>query len=284
MDVNETKLANAVHAIELRPAREEEITSRGAQPGYGSPIGVSDALVVADDAVPASPNLVAGANEVGYHFINVNYGRDYKADIVADIAAAKEGDACPRCGSPLRLSGGVETGNIFKLGTRYSDALDARYLDKDGQQKTVVMGSYGIGVGRLLGCIAEEHNDVRGLVWPVTVAPYHVHLVSLAREGEAHEAAESLYAEMQVAGMEVLYDDREASAGVKFNDADLIGIPLRLTIGERSMARGGAEMKRRSAPDSTIVSLEEAVLRLRQEIKALEDEIRAGVVEVEFDA
>jgi prolyl-tRNA synthetase len=283
MDVNETKLANVVHAVELRPAREEEITSRGAQPGYGSPIGVRDALVVVDDIVPESPNLVAGANEVGYHYVNVNYGRDYRADIVADIAAAKEGDACPRCGEPVRLSGGVEAGNIFKLGTRYSDALGAVYLDKDGLQKPAVMGSYGIGVGRLLACIAEEHNDERGLVWPVTVAPYQVHVVSLAREGEAHEAAERLYAAMEAAGIEVLYDDRETSAGVKFNDADLIGIPLRLTIGERSLAQGGAELKRRSALNSTIVTLEEAVVTLRQEIHALEEEIRAGVVKVEFD-
>ena len=284
MDVNETKLANMVKAVELRPAREEEITSRGAQPGYGSPIGVRDALVVVDDAVLGSSNLVAGANEVGYHYINVNYGRDYKADVVADIAAAKEGDACPRCGAPLRLSGGVETGNIFKLGTRYSNALGAVYLDKDGQQKPVVMGSYGIGVGRLLACIAEEHNDERGLIWPVTVAPYHVHLVSLAREGQAHETAEKLYAGMQSADIEVLYDDRETSAGVKFNDADLIGIPLRLTIGERSLTQGGAELKLRSAQSATVVPLEEAVTKLKQEIQVLEEEIRARVVDVEFDA
>jgi prolyl-tRNA synthetase len=284
MDVNETKLANVVRAVELRPAREEEITSRGAQPGYGSPIGVTDALVVVDDAVPVSPNLVAGANEVGYHYVNVNYGRDYKADIVADIAAAKEGDLCPRCGEPVRLSGGVETGNIFKLGTRYSDALGAVYLDKDGRQKPVVMGSYGIGVGRLLACIAEEHNDERGLIWPVTVAPYHVHLVSVAREGEAHEAAEKLYGDMQSAGIEVLYDDRETSAGVKFNDADLIGIPLRLTIGERSLAQGGAELKHRAAANAAIVPLEKVIARLTQEIRALEEKIQAKVVEVEFDA
>jgi prolyl-tRNA synthetase len=283
MDVNETKLANVVKANELRPAQEEEITSRGAQPGYGSPIGVRDALIVVDDAVVGSTNLVAGANEVGYHYINVNYGRDYKADVVADIAAASEGDECPVCGEALRLSRGVEAGNIFKLGTRYTDALEAVYLDKDGKQKSVIMGSYGIGVGRLLACVAEEHNDERGLVWPITISPYHVHMVSLAREGEAHEAAEKLYTQMQAAGLEVLYDDREGSAGVKFNDADLIGIPLRVTVGERSLAQGGVEMKRRDVKESRVVELGEVVQVLKGEIKALEQEIAGKVVEVPFE-
>jgi prolyl-tRNA synthetase len=226
---------------------------------------------------------VAGANEVGYHFINVNYERDYKADIVADIAAAGEGDACRVCGEALRLSRGVEAGNIFKLGTRYTDAMGAVYLDKEGKQKSVVMGSYGIGVGRLLACVAEEHNDERGLVWPITIAPYQVHMVSLAKEGAAHQAAEKLYAEMEAAGIEVLYDDREGSAGVKFNDADLIGIPLRVTVGERSLAQGGVEMKRRDGKESRIVGLGEIVEVLKGEIKALEDEITEEIVEVPFE-
>ncbi|MEO8288578.1 MAG: proline--tRNA ligase [Chloroflexota bacterium] len=284
MDVNETKLANVVKAKELRPAHEEEILAIGAQPGYGSPIGVHDALVVVDDAAAQSPNLVAGANEVGYHYINVNYGRDYRADIVADIAAAKVGDACPNCGEPLHLSGGVETGNIFKLGTRYSDALGALFLDKEGKQKAVIMGSYGIGVGRLLACVAEEHNDERGLVWPITIAPYHVHLVSLAKEdGEARDAAERLYREMQSAGIEVLYDDRDGTAGVKFNDADLIGIPLRITVGDRSLSQGGVEMKRRSGSATEIVALDDVIARLQHEIAALHKEIEANIVEVRFE-
>jgi prolyl-tRNA synthetase len=244
---------------------------------------VRDALIVVDDAVVGSTNLVAGANEVGYHYINVNYGRDYKADVVADIAAASEGDECPVCGEALRLSRGVEAGNIFKLGTRYTDALEAVYLDKDGKQKSVIMGSYGIGVGRLLACVAEEHNDEGGLVWPITISPYHVHMVSLAREGEAHEAAEKLYTQMQAAGLDVLYDDREGSAGVKFNDADLIGIPLRVTVGERSLAQGGVEMKRRDVKESRVVELGEVVQVLKGEIKALEQEIAGKVVEVPFE-
>ncbi|MBN2389552.1 MAG: proline--tRNA ligase, partial [Anaerolineae bacterium] len=228
MEVNETKLANAVKAKALRPATEAEIRAIGAEPGYGSPLGVRDALVVVDDAVVVSPNLVAGANETGYHLRNVNYGRDYQADIVADIAAAQEGDACPACGGALRAERGVEVGNIFKLGTRYTEAMGARFLDQDGELKPVVMGSYGIGIGRLLACVAEMHRDDYGLIWPITVAPYSVHLLTLGpADSEATTVAEKLYSEMLAAGFDVLFDDRDRSPGVKFNDADLIGIPLR---------------------------------------------------------
>jgi prolyl-tRNA synthetase len=283
MEVNETKLTNAVKAKELRPAREEEIRAIGAEPGYGSPIGVRDTLIVVDDLIPDSPNLVAGANEAGYHALNVNYGRDYQAAIVADLVKANDGHACPRCGSPLRTSRGVEVGNIFKLGTRYTDSMGATFLDKDGQSKPVIMGSYGVGVGRLLGCIAEEFRDDRGLIWPVTVAPYHLHLVALTGGGgQAGEVAERLYADLQAAGVEVLYDDREESPGVKFNDADLIGLPLRLTVGERALKRGGVELKRRDSADIALVPPEEAVARVQQELAALTAAIQARVVEEAF--
>ncbi len=261
MDLNETKLANAVKANELRPAREEEIRGIGAEPGYGSPVGVTDALVVVDDAVAGSPNLVAGANEAGYHLLNVNYGRDYTAGIVTDIAAAREGDACVQCGRPVRASGGVEVGNIFKLGTRYTDAMGATFLDRDGESRSVIMGSYGIGVGRLLACVAEEHHDERGLVWPISVAPYEVHLVSLGGEGtEAQQVANDLYSRLEQDGVEVLYDDREASPGVKFADADLIGLPLRVTVSARSLERGGVEVKRRAGGQEVVIVPVEGVV------------------------
>ncbi|HEX8597394.1 MAG TPA: proline--tRNA ligase [Chloroflexia bacterium] len=270
MDLNETKLANVVKANDLRPAREEEIRSIGAEPGYGSPIGVRDALVVVDDAVAGSPNLVAGANEVGYHLLNVNYGRDYTAGTVTDIAAAKEGDACVQCGSPVRASGGVEVGNIFKLGTRYTDALGATFLDRDGVSRPIIMGSYGIGVGRLLACVAEEHHDERGLVWPISVAPYEVHLVSLGGEGtEAQQVANDLYSRLESGRIEVLYDDREASPGVKFADADLIGLPLRVTVSARSLERGGVEVKRRESGEVVIVPVEGVVEYVVGEIHVL---------------
>lgn len=274
MAVNETKLANAVRARQLRPARDEEIRRVGAVPGYASPVGLKDALVVVDDIVPQSPNLVAGANEEGYHLLNVNYGRDYRADIVADIAAAGEGDPCPKCGNPMRTSRGVEVGNIFKLGTRYSEAMGCTFLDRDGREKPVIMGWYGIGTGRLLACIAEEHHDDQGLVWPVTVAPYHVHLVLLMRKDRGpREVAERLYAQLWNAGVEVLYDDRPESPGVKFNDADLIGLPLRLTVSERSLQRGGVELKLRRERGSAIVTVEEAVSRVKAGIATLEEQM-----------
>jgi prolyl-tRNA synthetase len=271
MEVNEAKLSNAVGAKALRPATDDEIRATGAVAGYGSAIGVKGALVVIDEAVASTPNLVAGANEAGYHLLNVNHGRDYKADVVADIAAAREGDACPECGSPLKAVRGVEVGNIFKLGTRYSDALGCTFQDKDGQTRPVVMGSYGIGVGRLLACVAEAHNDDYGLRWPISVAPYAVHLVGLM-EGAANEA-EQLYADLKRAKIEVLFDDRDERPGVKFNDADLIGCPLRLTISKKSLEKGGVELKRRTSKDVVIVPLAEVLARAQSEIAALWTEL-----------
>src|ERR687897_69777 len=262
MELNETKLANAVGANGLRPALPEEVRAVGAEPGYGSPLGVEGAIVVVDDAIPASSNLVAGANEEGSHFLNVNYGRDFEADIVADIAAAENGSLCPECTNTMRAFRGVEVGNIFKLGTRYSEALGASFLDADGKRKPVVMGSYGIGLGRLLACIAEEHHDENGLVWPISVAPYHVHIVS----ADAGEVAAGLYERLVSAGVEVLYDDRRESLGAKFKDADLIGAPIRLTLTPRSMEKGGVEIKARGSSEGHIVPIEGAVAALRREI------------------
>ena len=278
MEVNETKLANAVGALALRPAVEAEIRAAGAVPGYASPVGLKDVLVVADDLAPAAPNLVAGANEEGYHLLNVNYGRDYTAAIVTDIAAARDGDVCPRCGAALYTARGVEVGNIFQLGTRYTDALGASYLDSEGKARPVVMGSYGIGSGRLLACIAEEHHDDFGLIWPVTVAPYHVHLIGMPG---AEAESESLYTALWANGIETLYDDRADTAGVKFNDADLIGLPIRLTLGKRSLKDGGVECKRRDRAEKSILPLDGAVEHIQRELVALESEINARIVVAE---
>jgi prolyl-tRNA synthetase len=280
MEVNENKLANAVKAVELRPAHAEEIAAIGAVAGYASPINLKGALVVVDDLIPDSPNLVAGANETGYHYINVNFGRDYRADIVADLAAAEEGYPCPNCGAPLRSSRGIEVGNIFKLGTFYSQAMGANYLDKDGKAQPITMGSYGIGSGRLLACVAEEHRDDKGLIWPMSIAPYDVHLLALRGGGEQ---AEALYAELQAAGLDVLFDERDESPGVKFNDADLIGLPIRLTVGERSLKEGGAELKLRHAEEKRLVKLDEVlavVTRTKEELLAA---IKAKIVTVPFE-
>ena len=288
MELNETKLANALKSIDLRPAHEEEIKSLGASPGYASPVGLDFkqnkgllgwVIVVVDDLIPGSANLVAGANEDGYHYLNVNYGRDYTADIVADLVNAEDGFVCVECGSPLRTSRGVEVGNIFQLGTRYTDDLEAKFVDKDGQLKPVIMGSYGIGVGRLLACIAEEHNDENGLIWPITVAPYQVHIVSLK---DADYAASVIYDQLTQAGVEALYDDRDESAGVKFNDADLIGIPLRITCGKRGLERGEVELKRRTDAEKRNVPIDEIVEVIQAEIAALKAEIMVKVKPVVY--
>jgi prolyl-tRNA synthetase len=279
MELNETKLANAIKAKSLRPAEDEEIRAVGAVPGYASPIGLEKALVVVDDLIPMSPNMVAGANEEEYHFLHVNYGRDYQADVVADIAAAGDGDPCPQCGTPLHEERGIEVGNIFKLGTWYSEAAGATYQDKDGQEKPIVMGSYGIGSGRLLASIVEEYHDEYGLILPISVAPYEVHLVSLAESqgDDVQNAAEGIYESLQGEGIEVLYDDRDDSPGVKFNDADLIGVPIRLTVGARSLEQGGVELKLRDEQERKLIPEGEVVAYVQGTIDRLDQEIMDNV-------
>ena len=297
MDLNETKLTNVLKAKELRPALEDEIISVGAVPGYASPKGLKDVLVVVDDAIPESPNLVAGANEEGFHYLNVNYDRDYKAEIVADIAVAEEGSLCPECANPMGLQRGVEVGNIFKLGSRYSKAMGANFLDQEGQTKPVIMGSYGIGSGRLMASVAEEHHDEYGLIWPISVAPYAVHLIILQKkekhqdqnEGEEVDdndpldVAEGLFAQFQSAGIEILFDDRDQRPGVKFNDADLIGIPIRLTVSDRSLQAGGIEVKQRDQKEKTIIPIDKIVSHVEAAIAELKADIDQEVVTIPFE-
>lgn len=285
LEVNETKVANAARALGLRPAQDDEIRAAGAVPGYASPIGVRDALVIADTSIPEAVNLVAGANEEGVHLRNVNYGRDWEAQTVADIASAREGDACDECGAALSLSRGVEVGNIFQLGTRFTDALGASFLDENGKAQSIIMGSYGIGVGRLLACVVEHSHDDGGIVWPVTVAPFHVHLVSLAKaDGDARTAAEQLYADLRDRGVEVLYDDRKENPGVKFNDADLIGCPVRITVGDRGLKNGIMELKVRAEEGKGMeVPVGEVVGRVEAVLADLRGAIEATVVDVPYE-
>lgn len=251
--VNETKLASAVDATELRPMTVDEIDSIGCVAGYASPVAIADhVLVVVDDLVAAAANLVAGANEEGVHLRNVNVGRDYVPDVITDIAAVDDGDPCSICGDPLRTTRGVEVGNIFKLGTKFSIAAGANFTDDDGTEKPIVMGSYGIGVGRLMACIAEEHHDEKGLCWPTSIAPFDVHLCVLGNSSISH--ADALYEELQLNGIEVLMDDRGERAGVQFAEADLIGIPLRIVVSPRSLELGGMEVKRRSEQSASVIA------------------------------
>ena len=260
-EVNETKLVNAIAAKGggLRPATVEEIKAAGMEPGYGSPIGAHDTVVVVDDLVARSPNLVAGANRVGWHYRNVNVGRDFTPDVVADLTNAQEGDPCPTCGQPLILRNGIEVGNIFKLGTKYSDAVGATYLGEDGVAHPIIMGSYGIGVGRNVACVVEAHHDDKGIIWPVEVAPYAAHLVEIgaAREPRVAELAERLHQVAFDAGREILWDDRDESPGVKFTDAELLGMPWILTVSPRSLAAGGVEVTERATGERATRSIEE---------------------------
>jgi prolyl-tRNA synthetase len=257
-EVNETKLTNAVKAVGgLRPAHVEEIRAAGMEPGYASPIGAHDTVVVIDELAARSPNLVAGANRHGYHLLNVNHGRDFSADLVVDITNAREGDPCRQCGKPVILRHGIEVGNIFKLGTDFTKALGATYLAEDGSRQLVVMGSYGIGLGRNVACIVEEHHDEKGIVWPPEVAPYPAHLVALGagKDPAVGEAAEGLYQRLTDAGVEILYDDRDESPGVKFTDAELLGMPTILTISTRSLAAGGVEVTDRASGERGVQPL-----------------------------
>jgi prolyl-tRNA synthetase len=264
-EVNETKLANAAKVVgALRPATAEEIKAAGMEPGYASPIGAHDTTVVVDALAARSPNLVAGANRHGFHLRNVNVGRDFTPDLVADIVNAREGDACPSCGEPVHLSKGIEVGNIFKLGTDFTEKLGATYLAEDGSRHHVIMGSYGIGLGRSLACIVEAHHDDKGIVWPEAVAPYTVHLVALGagKEPAVGEAADGLYQRLTDAGVEVLYDDRDESAGVKLTDAELLGMPTIVTISPRSLAAGGAEVTSRASGERMVQPIDELAARL----------------------
>ncbi|MEO5939439.1 MAG: YbaK/EbsC family protein, partial [Candidatus Limnocylindrales bacterium] len=268
LEVNETKLSNAVGASTgIRPATVDEIKAAGMEPGYGSPIGAHDTIVVVDELVAHSPNLVAGANKVGFHYRNVNVGRDFQADVTADIGNAREGDPCPTCGRPVILRNGIEVGNIFKLGTKFTDAAGAAYLGEDGKEHPIVMGSYGIGVGRNVACIVEDHHDEKGIVWPEEVAPYAAHLVAIGanKDPQIAEIAERLHAIAESAGYwrQILYDDRNESPGVKFTDAELLGMPWILTVSPRSIAAGGVEVQNRATGERTTRPIEDVETMLR---------------------
>jgi prolyl-tRNA synthetase len=267
-EVNETKLANAAGASTgIRPATVDEIKAAGMEPGYGSPIGAHDTVVVVDELIARSPNLVAGANREGYHYRNVNVGRDFTPDVVADITNAQAGDPCPNCGSPLILRNGIEVGNIFKLGTKFSNAAGASYLGEDGREHPIVMGSYGIGIGRNVACVVEAHHDDKGIAWPEDVAPYAAHLVAIGanKDPRVAEVAERLHAVAQDAGYwrDILYDDRDESPGVKFTDAELLGMPWILTVSPRSLAAGGVEVTNRATGERSTRPIEEAEALIR---------------------
>ncbi len=278
-DINETALRQAAGEDDLTPATPDQIRAIGAEPGYGSPVGVHDAFIVADQSIEDSPNLVAGANKPGYHLKNVNLGRDYHADVVANFASAWEGAPCPVCGEAMKLERGIEVGNIFQLGTRYTERMGATYLDKDGKAQPIVMGSYGIGIGRNAASVVEQRHDDKGILWPISIAPYQVSLLSLGKEQAVIDATDTLYDELTAAGIEVLYDDRSDRPGVKFADAELIGNPIRLSISKRTLEAGEVELRLRTSDTSETAPLGQIVDRVKQIMAelfaALEPEPRA---------
>ena len=265
IEINEVKLKNSLHCFDLRLASEAEVKAAGIVAGSASPIGVTGIRVIADDSITSGANFIAGANKPDTHFRNVNYPRDFKVDLVTDIARAKAGDGCPRCGRKLSFSRGIEVGHIFKLGTFLSQKLGASFVDANGVSQPMVMGCYGIGLGRLLAAAIEQNHDDKGIIWPMSITPYHIYLCPLYRENsEVATAAEKLYAKLEAEGLEVLFDDRPESPGVKFNDADLLGIPIRVTISPRTLETNSAEIKKRSEKKSELVPLERIVARLKE--------------------
>jgi prolyl-tRNA synthetase len=272
LEVNETKLRNVLKCAELRLATEDEVTQAGIIAGFASPIGVKGVKVVADDSITSGSNFIVGANRPGYHYKNANYPRDFQVDLMPDIALARPGAGCPWCGAELSLARGIEVGHVFKLGTFISERFGASFLDKDGKSRPIVMGCYGIGLGRLLAAIVECSHDDKGIIWPLPVAPYQVHLCALYLDEPAVlPAAEGIYQELQKEGIEVLFDDRVESPGVKFNDADLLGIPLRLTLSPRTLRSEGIEAKWRTQKETQILPLD----NLAAEVKKLLEEIVA---------
>lgn len=260
MQVNEVKLSNALKARELRLASDAEIEAAGLVPGFASPAGVRGVYVIADDSVTLGANLVAGGNQPDTHVKNLNYPRDFHVDALRDIASAQTGDRCVRCGGKMATARGIEVGHVFKLGTVYSEKMGATYLDRDGTKKPIVMGSYGIGLGRLLAAAIEQHHDQQGIIWPAAIAPYQVHVIGLNMANkDVADASERIYAELQAAGCEVLFDDRVETAGVKFNDADLLGMPVRVTVSQRTIAAGSVEVMPRKIRQPALVPLDQLV-------------------------
>lgn len=271
-EVNEVKLANALKVPELKFADDAAIEAAGAVPGFASPVGIDPgrARIVVDRSAAESGNLVVGANEADFHYRNFNFDRDLAGSdcLVTDIACVREGDPCPLTGQPLQFLRGIEVGNIFQLGTKYSDAMHCDYLDRDGKSHPMVMGCYGIGVGRAMAAVIEQSCDEYGPIWPMSIAPWQVELCAINPEKEGvGEACERLYSELQAAGIEVLYDDCGEKAGSMFSDADLLGIPLRLVVSPRTLAEKQAEFKVRGSRDAERIALDAVVSHVAARIE-----------------
>ncbi len=267
--LNETKVSNALGGImELEMADAETVLkATSAEIGFAGPIGLQVDTLLVDEEVTRMSNFIVGANDTGYHYENVNYERDFDG-IVGDYKLVAEGDMCPKCGSPINIRRGVEVGHIFKLGTKYSESMGANYLDENGKEKPLVMGCYGIGINRTVAAIIEQHHDENGILWPMAVAPYKVIVMPAnVKNEEQMNRAEKIYEELKTRGVDVLLDDRNERVGVKFKDADLIGIPIRVTVGKK-VVEDIVEFKLRKNQDIEEVNIEDVVGRIEKEFIA----------------
>lgn len=260
-DVNEIKLKNALEAVDLEMATPDQIMQfTGAPVGFAGPVGLKNITIVVDPLAAEVVNAVVGANENEKHIKNVNIKRDYNADIIVDVSLAKDQDICPICDDRMVAKSGIEVGNTFMLGTKYSESLGAKFLDANGKEHPIIMGSYGIGITRTPQAALESYNDDKGIIWPKAIAPYLVELIPLNMSKEnLVEAAEKIYSDLIEAGIDVLYDDRSERAGVKFNDADLVGMPIRIAIGEKSLNDNKVEVKARASDEVHLVAVNEVI-------------------------
>jgi len=264
IEVNEIKLKNALGCTDLRFATEDEVIQAGIVAGAASPIGIKGLKIIADDSITSGSNFVAGANKPETHLKNVNYPRDFKADLITDIAQAHAGEECPKCGGKLSSTRGIEVGHVFKLGTFLSEKLGAFFIDAEGASRPIIMGCYGIGLDRLLAAAIELHHDDKGITWPISIAPYHIYLCALRPENpDVAAAAEKAYNDLEAQGLEVLFDDRNESPGVKFNDADLLGMPFRVTVSPRTLEKNSAEIKKRTEKESQLVPLDKVTASMK---------------------
>lgn len=267
-DVNEIKVKRFLGVTDLELVKPELVPALiGAPVGFVGPVGLRQIRVLADWAVKGMANFVVGANQADTHLVDANWTRDFAVDQFTDLRNAQPGDLSPRNDGVLKAAKGIEVGHVFMLGTKYSQAMNATFLDAQGQEQLAVMGCYGIGVSRTAAASVEQNHDAKGIKWPVPIAPFHVTLLPLSQSQPVTQLAETLYASLQNAGIEVLWDDRDERAGVKFNDADLIGAPYHLIIGDKGLAQGQVELKLRQTGEITKVSPDQVLATLASWLK-----------------
>ena len=274
-EINEIKLKNFLKTEQVELADSELITEiTGAPMGFAGPVGLK-LKIVADHAVKDMKNFVTGGNKQDLHLRNVNMERDFRVDLFGDLRTITPGDACPKCGNGISFGRGIEVGHIFKLGTKYSEAMNALFLDHQGAEKPIVMGCYGIGIGRTVAAAIEQNHDDEGIIFPIPIAPFEVVILPLQmHETEVLEAAEKIYGELVESGLDVLIDDRDMRAGIKFKDADLLGTPVRVTLGMRNLKTGQVEMKIRTESESSLIPFQDASRIIKEKVKDLYDSIK----------